>query len=121
MFHRRFDLRQGPGIHDQVVYSGIILEKAHALDIQGHRITGGQDNAGMDGQPDGRASADKRDSSVHDDQVRLDGDVHLGRPLGNEQIIVAVKVVRSAKWVRPTVSFRLRENPAAKWVFIVGR
>ena len=91
LFHRSLYLRQVPGIAAQVVYGGIILQKANPLYIQSHGIPGSQDDPGMDREPDGRPSADKRDSSIHDNQVGFDRNVHLRGPLRHEQVVVSVK------------------------------
>ena len=91
VFHRGPNLRQGPGISDEMVYGSIILEKTNTLYIEGDLVSGRQDDSRMHDESDGRASAYKGNPPVHDNQVWFDGDVHLGYSLMKEHIVVSME------------------------------
>lgn len=49
--HGGLDLEQAPGIADEVVDGGVILEETDALHVQGDWIARGQDNPRMNANP----------------------------------------------------------------------
>jgi len=70
---------------------GVVLQEPHALDVHRDLIAGSEHDVRVNRQADGGAAAHERDPPVHDDEIRLQGDVHFRGALGHEHVVVSVE------------------------------
>ena len=70
-----------------------LLQNLNANYISGHLASRGDDEAATDLLTVGRPASDKRAPAVHNDEIRLDGDVDLTDSLWVEDVVKGMELV----------------------------